>query len=313
MTFFSQGVNQSTSGVDKVNAILNVHLLTGRIGKPGAGPFSITGQPNAMGGREVGAPLQPPRRPPGISAAPPTSPSSAISGKPPNLATRPGLKAVSLYEAVASKQVRAIWIIGTNPVVSMPNAARVRRSLIRLRPWWSSPNASATATPPPMPISASQPSDGAKKRAPSPTANASSPANAPSSRRQARPAPTGGAIAQVAARMGHGAAFTWRTPADIFREHAALSGTDNPGTRLFDIGALATLTDQAYATMPPHPLAPPGQDHRPLPPVRRWPLPHPHRPRPPRPNHPARARQHAGRRLPARPSSPAASAINGTP
>ena len=54
LTFFSQGINQSASGVDKGNAIINCHLATGRIGKPGAGPFSITGQPNAMGGREVG-------------------------------------------------------------------------------------------------------------------------------------------------------------------------------------------------------------------------------------------------------------------
>src|SRR5207302_11093557 len=54
VTMYSQGVNQSAQGTDKVNAILNCHLATGRIGKPGAGPFSLTGQPNAMGGREVG-------------------------------------------------------------------------------------------------------------------------------------------------------------------------------------------------------------------------------------------------------------------
>ena len=54
ITAFSQGVNQSSAGTDKVNAIINCHLATGRIGKPGAGPFSVTGQPNAMGGREVG-------------------------------------------------------------------------------------------------------------------------------------------------------------------------------------------------------------------------------------------------------------------
>ena len=52
---FSQGVNQSVSGTDKVNAIINCHLLTGRIGRPGCGPFSVTGQPNAMGGRETGS------------------------------------------------------------------------------------------------------------------------------------------------------------------------------------------------------------------------------------------------------------------
>ena len=54
VTCFSQGVNQSAQGTDKVNAIINCHLATGRIGRPGAGPFSLTGQPNAMGGREVG-------------------------------------------------------------------------------------------------------------------------------------------------------------------------------------------------------------------------------------------------------------------
>ncbi|MDQ9878483.1 molybdopterin-dependent oxidoreductase, partial [Acinetobacter baumannii] len=54
VTVYSQGVNQSSSGTDKVNAIINCHLMTGRIGRPGMGPFSVTGQPNAMGGREVG-------------------------------------------------------------------------------------------------------------------------------------------------------------------------------------------------------------------------------------------------------------------
>ena len=54
VTLYSQGVNQSAQGTDKVNAIINCHLATGRIGKPGASPFSLTGQPNAMGGREVG-------------------------------------------------------------------------------------------------------------------------------------------------------------------------------------------------------------------------------------------------------------------
>jgi hypothetical protein len=55
VTLYSQGINQTSSGTDKVNAIINCHLLTGRIGRPGSGPFSVTGQPNAMGGREVGA------------------------------------------------------------------------------------------------------------------------------------------------------------------------------------------------------------------------------------------------------------------
>ncbi len=91
--------------MDKVNAIINVHLLTGRIGKPGAGPFSITGQPNAMGGREVGALSN-------LLAAhlefgrPPTTRCCSEFWGAPNLAAGPGLKAVDLFEAVAARQVR---------------------------------------------------------------------------------------------------------------------------------------------------------------------------------------------------------------
>ena len=117
---FSQGVNQSSAGVDKVNAIINVHLLTGRIGKPGAGPFSITGQPNAMGGREVGALSNL------LAAHLEFGRASDLAllrdfWSAPNLATNPGLKAVSLFEAVAAGKVRALWVIGTNPAVSLPN------------------------------------------------------------------------------------------------------------------------------------------------------------------------------------------------
>ena len=101
MTLFSQGVNQSSSGTDKANSIINAHLLTGRIGRAGAGPFSITGQPNAMGGREVGGlattlaahmELDNPRHRRIVQdfwAAP-------------RIAERPGLKAVDLFEAHAS-------------------------------------------------------------------------------------------------------------------------------------------------------------------------------------------------------------------
>ncbi|RPI58507.1 MAG: nitrate reductase, partial [Lysobacterales bacterium] len=127
VTAFSQGVNQSTSGTDKVNAIVNVHLATGRIGKPGMGPFSLTGQPNAMGGREVG----------GLAnqlaahmdfAAGNVDRVARFWGSA-RTAAKPGLKAVDLFEAVERGVVKAIWIMSTNPVVSMPDAERVRRAL----------------------------------------------------------------------------------------------------------------------------------------------------------------------------------------
>src|SRR5690606_2326330 len=97
LTLFSQGVNQSTSGTDKVNAIVNVHLATGRIGKPGAGPFSLTGQPNAMGGREVGGLANQ------LAAHMEFSPEEVDRVRrfwtAPAVAVRPGLKAVELFAA----------------------------------------------------------------------------------------------------------------------------------------------------------------------------------------------------------------------
>lgn len=248
VTLFSQGVNQSSAGVDKVNAILNVHLLTGRIGKPGMGPFSLTGQPNAMGGREVGALSN-------LLAA------HLEYGRPadlrllrdfwgaPNLATSPGLKAVSLFDAVADGQVRALWIIGTNPAVSLPNGNRVREALAACDLVVVSDCAASDTT------------DFAHVRLPAlgwgeKDGTVTNSERVISRQRAFLPPPGEArpdwwAVAQVAARLGHGAAFAWRSAADVFREHAALSGTGNDGARLFDIGAMATLTDAQYAAMEP--------------------------------------------------------------
>src|SRR5690606_30015476 len=129
VTLFSQGVNQSSSGTDKVNAILNVHLASGRIGREGAGPFSVTGQPNAMGGREVGALANQ------LAAHMEFSPDHIERVErfwnAPRIAKRPGLKAVELFDAVHAGKIKAIWIMATNPVVSMPDADRVAGALSR--------------------------------------------------------------------------------------------------------------------------------------------------------------------------------------
>lgn len=128
ITAFSQGVNQSSSGTDKVNSIINCHLLTGRIGKPGMGPFSITGQPNAMGGREVGGLAN-------MLAAhmdldqPLHRDIVRTFWDAPRLAERPGLKTLDLFHAIEQGRVKAVWIIATNPMVSMPDADQVRRAL----------------------------------------------------------------------------------------------------------------------------------------------------------------------------------------
>jgi assimilatory nitrate reductase catalytic subunit len=130
ITAFSQGVNQSSAGTDKVNSIINCHLLTGRIGQPGMGPFSITGQPNAMGGREVGGLAN-------MLAAhmdldqPAHRDTVQTFWDSPHIADRPGLKAVDLFQAIEAGRIKAVWIISTNPVVSLPDADQVQRALLK--------------------------------------------------------------------------------------------------------------------------------------------------------------------------------------
>ncbi|MCC5967989.1 MAG: molybdopterin-dependent oxidoreductase, partial [Natronohydrobacter sp.] len=129
VTVYSQGINQSESGTDKVNAILNCHLATGRIGRPGMGPFSVTGQPNAMGGREVG----------GLANMlachleienPVHRAAVQRFWNSPKMPQAPGLKAVEMFDAVAKGQIKALWIIHTNPAVSMPDADAVAAAIM---------------------------------------------------------------------------------------------------------------------------------------------------------------------------------------
>lgn len=127
ITLFCQGVNQAENGVDKGNAIINAHLASGKIAKSGCGPFSITGQPNAMGGREVS----------GLAnqlAVHRTFDAESIKQvqtfwDSPEIATQPGLKAVELFEAVERGEIKVLWIMATNPVVSLPDNQLVKRAL----------------------------------------------------------------------------------------------------------------------------------------------------------------------------------------
>ncbi|RZK83328.1 MAG: nitrate reductase, partial [Methylobacterium sp.] len=128
VSVYSQGVNQSATGTDKVNAILNCHLATGRIGRPGMGPFSITGQPNAMGGREVGGLAN--QLAAHMEIHDPAH--RAIVGafwNAPAVPGTAGLKAVELFEAVGDGRIKALWIVGTNPVDSLPDADGVKAAL----------------------------------------------------------------------------------------------------------------------------------------------------------------------------------------
>ena len=250
VTAWCMGINQSSSGTDKVNAIINAHLATGRIGRPGMGPFSITGQPNAMGGREVG----------GLANMLAAHMDFAKPGhvelverfwSAPQMATQPGLKAVELFEAVKAHKIKAIWIMATNPIVSMPDADQVKAALaecefvvvsdcfkhIDTREFahvllpaqgWGEKNGTVTNSE--RRISRQRPIF-----------------NQPAGEAM----PDWWIITQVAQRMGYQEAFDYHSAYDIFVEHAALSGYENYGERDFDISGLAELSAQEYDDLQP--------------------------------------------------------------
>lgn len=248
VTVHSQGVNQSAHGTDKVNAIINCHLATGRIGRPGAGPFSITGQPNAMGGREVGGLANQ------LAAHMGFDDDAAIERvgrfwQAPRIARRAGLKAVDLFDAVADGRIKALWVMGTNPAVSMPDAGRVRRALARC-PFVIVSDITRTDTT--RLADVLLPAEGWGEK----DGTVTNSERRISRQRRFQPAPGSARadwriVVDVAQRMGFGEAFDYPGPAAIFREHAALSAFENDGDRLFDIGALATISDCDYDALTP--------------------------------------------------------------
>ena len=245
VTLFSMGSNQSAQGVAKGSAVINVHLATGRIGKPGAAPFSITGQPNAMGGRESGGMA--------TTLAAHMDFSDADRDRvqrfwgSPAIAPAPGLKAVDMFEAVHSGQVKAIWIMATNPAVSMPDAGRVREALAKCPFVVVSEAMAQTDT-----------NAFAHVKLPALTWGERDGTVTNSERRISRQRPMFPApgearsdwaiVADVAARMGHADAFAWRTSGEVFREYARLTAFENEGGRFLNLGPLARA---AYNDMAP--------------------------------------------------------------
>jgi assimilatory nitrate reductase catalytic subunit len=249
VTLYSQGVNQSAQGTDKVNAILNCHLATGRIGKPGASPLSLTGQPNAMGGREVGGLAN--QLAAHMGFTPPDIDRVRRFWKAPRIATHEGLKAVQMFEAIARGEIKALWVMGTNPAVSLPDADSARAALKKLELFVVSENVVSNDT-----VNA-----GAHVLLPAQAWGEKSGTVTNSERRISRQraflAPPGETrpdwwiVGEVAKRLGFGAAFDFHSAAEVFREHAALSAFENNGDRDFDIGALKLLSDEAFETLAP--------------------------------------------------------------
>ena len=132
LSMYCQGLNQSASGTAKNAALINLHLATGQIGKAGAGPFSLTGQPNAMGGREVGglANLLSAHR--DLANAEHRAEIASLWGVH-SVPEKPGLSAIPMFEALRTEKLKAIWIVCTNPAQSMPDLNAVHEGLSKAK------------------------------------------------------------------------------------------------------------------------------------------------------------------------------------
>jgi len=249
VTLYSQGINQSSSGTDKANAIINCHLYTGRLGRPGMGSFSMTGQPNAMGGREVGGlanqlaahmELDNPQHRQLVRQF----------WKAPRIADRAGLKAVELFEAIEQGRVKAVWIMATNPLVSLPDADRVKAALQKCELVVVSDCMDDTDTIRHAHIKLPALAWGEKN-------GTVTNSERRISRQRAFLAPPGEAkadwwiISEVAKRMGHAEQFTWSGPAEVFAEHARLTAHENNRARDLDLGGLSELNEQDYDLLQP--------------------------------------------------------------
>jgi assimilatory nitrate reductase catalytic subunit len=249
VTVYSQGVNQSSAGTDKVNAILNCHLATGRIGRLGMGPFSVTGQPNAMGGREVGGLANMLAAHMELDNAEHRRLIRAY-WKSPTIAEKPGLKAIDLFRAVEDGRIKALWIMATNPVVSLPEADRARAAIascpfVVVSDVNSNTDTTALAHVL-LPAAAWGEKDGTVTNSERRISRQRAFLPLPGEAR-----PDWWQMAEVAKRMGFGAAFAYRHPAEIFAEYARLTGFENGGARDLDICGAAELSHADYDALLP--------------------------------------------------------------
>ena len=249
VTVFSQGINQARNGTDQGNAIINAHLATGRVGRPGASPFSVTGQPNAMGGREVGGlcnqlavhlELDNPHHHQAVAAF----------WRAPALAKRAGLPAVELFRAVRAGRIKAIWILGTNPVDSLPEADQVRAALRACDTVVVSDCVAHNDTLACADIALPACGWGEK------SGMVTNSERTVSRQRGFLPAPGEArpdwwALCEVGKRLGHVEAFDFSGPAEIFREYAAMSALAVRSGKQLDLTAAATLDEDGYRDWQP--------------------------------------------------------------
>jgi len=248
ITLFSQGANQSRCGTDKGNAIINLHLATGRINRVGAGPFSITGQPNAMGGREVGGLANMLAVHLGFADA--ERADVAAFWNTDRLCAGPGLKAVDMFRAVHDGRIKVLWIMATNPAVSLPDSTFVREALARCETVIVSEIIGGTDTAQFADILLPAHGWGEKDGTVTNSERCVS-------RQRALFAPPGETradwrtVADVAARMGWAEHFDWSSPADVFREYAAMTRLAARRGLALDLTSYDHIDGRAYDQLEP--------------------------------------------------------------
>jgi assimilatory nitrate reductase catalytic subunit len=252
VTAYCMGVNQSSSGTDKANSIINSHLATGKIGREGCGPFSLTGQPNAMGGREVG----------GLANMlachmnienPEHRQTVQTYWQSPTIADKAGLKAVDLFENINNGKVKAVWIMATNPMVSMPNRQKIAEALNKCELVVVSDcmakNDTLDYAHIALPATGWSEKDGTVTN---------------SERRISRqrgmlPAPGEAKhdwqiMCDVAKAMGFVSGFDFNSPSEIFAEYAGLTRVNNHADQIkrdLDLSGLCDMTEKQYNRLKP--------------------------------------------------------------
>ncbi len=248
ITLFSQGSNQSVCGTDKGNAIINLHLGLGRINQPGAGPFSITGQPNAMGGREVGGLANMLACHLGFSDG--ERADVAQFWQAPALVTGPGLKAVDMFRAIHDGRIKFLWVMATNPAVSMPDAGFVREALARCPTVVVSEVMADTDTARQahirLPALGWAEKDGTVTNSERRISRQRGILAAPGEARA-----DWQIMCDVAAQLGYGAEFSHASPADVYREYAAMTALAVRHGKILDLTATAAISDDEFEEMEP--------------------------------------------------------------
>lgn len=250
VSMYSMGVNQSTSGVDKCHSIINAHLATGKIAREGCGPFSITGQPNAMGGREVGGLANQLTAHLDIE----NSDHQVLVQQfwqSPTIAQKQGAKAVEMFEQIAEKKIKAVWIMATNPAVSLPDSTKIKQALSTcdfvVVSDCVADNDTLEFADVKLPATGWGEKDGIVTNS-----------ERRMSRQRASQRPAGQAkhdwqiICDVAKAMGFDG-FNYQHQQQIFTEFAQLTGVDNQkkNRRLFDISGLGQLSLSQYQDLMP--------------------------------------------------------------